>query len=225
MKIVISSGHSLKVRGAAGPEPWGLDEVDEARKVTERVAAVLRGRGHDVKTFHDDTSTSQSQNLNTITAFHNKQVRDLDCSIHFNAYEVTTTKEMGAEVLYASNAGMEVAEDVVDKLCAATGFTNRGPKHRGDLAFLNNTTATAVLVETCFCDTPSQTLKSITINGRKRVRPSLLDSAAKRSRSRSSRPSPWSRRRSSGPSPSRQSRDRDRRRICRYSRRQASGAC
>ena len=27
------SGHGKYIRGAEGPEPWGLDEVDEARKV------------------------------------------------------------------------------------------------------------------------------------------------------------------------------------------------
>jgi len=30
MKIAMSSGHSKAVRGAAGPSPWGLDEVNEA---------------------------------------------------------------------------------------------------------------------------------------------------------------------------------------------------
>ena len=51
MKVVISSGHGLKIRGAAGPSPWGLDEVNEARKVVEqsRQGAARHGRrGNDI---------------------------------------------------------------------------------------------------------------------------------------------------------------------------------
>ena len=55
-----------------------LDEVDEARKVVEEVAGLLEARGVDVKVFHDDTSHSQNENLNTIVNYHNAQTRDLD---------------------------------------------------------------------------------------------------------------------------------------------------
>ena len=92
--VVISSGHSKIVRGASGV----LDEVDEARKVVEHVADELGSMGLDVVVFHDDTSTTQSENLETIVAFHNEQSRDLDVSIHFNAY-VETQNPMGTECL------------------------------------------------------------------------------------------------------------------------------
>ena len=67
--IVISSGHGKYVRGASGI----LDEVDEARKVVERLADELGSRGVEVTTFHDDTSHSQDENLHTIVAFHNAE--------------------------------------------------------------------------------------------------------------------------------------------------------
>ena len=67
--IVISSGHGKYVRGASGI----LDEVDEARKVVERLADQLGARGVEVTTFHDDTSHSQDENLHTIVAFHNSR--------------------------------------------------------------------------------------------------------------------------------------------------------
>jgi N-acetylmuramoyl-L-alanine amidase len=89
-RIVISSGHGKYVRGASGV----LDEVDEARKVVEQVADELRGRDVDVTTYHDDVSTTQNESLNRIVDFHNSQTRDLDVSVHFNAY-VETTKPMG----------------------------------------------------------------------------------------------------------------------------------
>jgi len=45
-RIAISSGHALHVRGARGsPVPPELDEVDEARRVVEGVAAKLRAAG------------------------------------------------------------------------------------------------------------------------------------------------------------------------------------
>src|ERR1700757_3229057 len=97
MNIVISSGHGKYVRGASGY----IDEVDEARKVVEMVAQHLRKLGVGVTTFHDDVSKTQDENLERIVDFHNDQDRNLDISVHFNAY-VETEKEMGCEVLYVS---------------------------------------------------------------------------------------------------------------------------
>jgi len=145
MNIVISSGHGKYVRGASGY----IDEVDEARRVVEQVAAYLRSMGVTVKTFHDNTSTSQNQNLSTIVNYHNAQSRDLDVSVHFNAYQ-TTSKPMGTECLYVTQ------EDLARKVSAAVSeagtLINRGPKYRSDLYFLNNTHEPSVLVETCFVD-------------------------------------------------------------------------
>ena len=147
MKVVISSGHGKHIRGASGY----IDEVDEARKVVETVADNLRESGVEVTTYHDDVSDDQSENLKRIVDFHNAQTRDLDVSVHFNAYQ-TTQKPMGCEVLYVSSTGQEIADEVVDRICDASGLINRGPKKRTDLAFLNNTEEPAILVETCFVD-------------------------------------------------------------------------
>jgi N-acetylmuramoyl-L-alanine amidase len=144
-RIVISSGHGLKVRGACGI----LDEVDEARKVVERVAEELRTRGVDVTVFHDDVSTSQNENLNRIVDFHNSQTRDLDVSVHFNAY-VETEKPMGTEVLYVTQS--ELAGVVSAAIADAGEFIDRGAKKRTDLFFLNSTEMPSILIETCFVD-------------------------------------------------------------------------
>jgi N-acetylmuramoyl-L-alanine amidase len=143
-RVVISSGHGSLVRGASGI----IDEVDEARKVVEQLAKELDYLGVEVKTFHDDTSTSQSQNLETIVDYHNEQSRDLDISVHFNAY-VETEKGMGTEVLYISQSTLaaRVAEAI-----AECGLINRGGKKRTDLYFLNNTDRPAILIEVCFVD-------------------------------------------------------------------------
>jgi len=144
-KLVISSGHGHFVRGASGY----LDEVTEARRVVERVAESLRELGIEVETFHDDTSTSQNENLNTIVDYHNSQERDGDVSVHFNAYQ-DTTKPMGTEVLYTSQA--TVAALVSDAIAQAGLFIDRGAKYRDDLFFLNQTHKPAILIETCFVD-------------------------------------------------------------------------
>jgi N-acetylmuramoyl-L-alanine amidase len=150
MKIVLSSGHAKYVRGAAGPSPWGLDEVNEARRVVALVATILNGSGVPTKTYNDDVSTTQNENLNRIVDFHNAQVRDLDVSVHFNAYQATTSKPMGTECLYLTQS--ELAADVASAIADAGHFLDRGPKKRTDLFFLNKTDMPSILIETCFCD-------------------------------------------------------------------------
>ena len=46
-------------------------------------------------------SYTQNENLNRIVDYHNNQVRDLDISVHFNAYE-QVDHPMGVEVLYVT---------------------------------------------------------------------------------------------------------------------------
>jgi N-acetylmuramoyl-L-alanine amidase len=145
MRLVISSGHGKHIRGASGI----LDEVDEARQVVDRVADLLRNLDVDVLTFHDDVSTSQNENLERIVSYHNAQTRDLDISVHFNAYE-PTAKPMGTEVLYATQE--DLAADLSLEMASAMGLPNRGAKHRSDLYFLNETEMPALLIETCFVD-------------------------------------------------------------------------
>ena len=151
MKICISSGHGKYIRGASGsPVPPQLDEVNEARRVVERVAEFLRTADVGVETFHDNTSHDQSTNLATITNWHNSKTRDLDVSVHFNAFDHSAH---GCEVLYVSQESL--AAKVSSALAAAGGFTNRGAKYRSDLYVLNNTEEPAILIETCFCDNTS----------------------------------------------------------------------
>jgi N-acetylmuramoyl-L-alanine amidase len=143
--IVISSGHGLKVRGASGV----IDEVDEARKVVEHLADELRIRDISVVTYHDDISTTQNENLSRIVDFHNSKTRDLDVSVHFNAFELTADP-MGTEVLYVTQE--DLASRLSHAIAEASGLKNRGAKFRDDLFFLNNTEAPAVLLEVCFVD-------------------------------------------------------------------------
>lgn len=145
MRIVISSGHGLLVRGAVGI----IDEVDEARKVVDTVEKWLIQYGHEVVVFHDDTSTTQSQNLDTIVNFHNSQERDLDVSVHFNAYK-ETIDPVGTECLYLTQE--ELAARVAATISQAGRLINRGAKYHDEMAFLNGCDEPAILIEVCFVD-------------------------------------------------------------------------
>lgn len=90
-----------------------------------------------------------SANLGAIVAHHNRQTRDLDVSVHFNAFQ-RTDNPRGTEVLHRSNAAM--AARVSRAMANAAGFINRGAKTRTDLSFLNRTNRPSILLELCFVD-------------------------------------------------------------------------
>jgi N-acetylmuramoyl-L-alanine amidase len=145
VKVTISSGHGKYVRGAEGY----LDEVNQARRVVEHVADCLTSCGIECETFHDNNSWNVSENLDAIVDWHNSIPCDLSVSIHFNAYEVTA-KPMGTECLYVTQQAL--AARMSAAIANATGLPDRGAKYCDDLAFLNGTTAPAILIETVFVD-------------------------------------------------------------------------
>jgi N-acetylmuramoyl-L-alanine amidase len=141
-RIVISSGHGKYVRGASGI----IDEVDEARRVVEHLADELIARGVVVDVFHDDVSKTQNENLHRIVDAHNSRDRNLDVSVHFNAFN---KQAHGVEVCHLTQ------HDLAAKVSAAIakcGFTDRGAKERTNLYFLRHTDEAAILIEVCFCD-------------------------------------------------------------------------
>jgi N-acetylmuramoyl-L-alanine amidase len=152
MKICISSGHGEKIRGASysDPDGWGLDEVDEARRVVSALAEALRRRrGFEVVEIHDDHSTEQQQNLEWLVAEHEKHDRDLDISVHFNACDPPTDGARGTECFYQTQN--ELAGLVSAAIAEATGLPDRGPKY-GNFYFLSHTSRPAILIEVCFVD-------------------------------------------------------------------------
>lgn len=155
MRVAISAGHGLKIRGASYEAPasqgsWGLDEVDEARSLCTEVAKIMRRLDVEVAgPYFDDVSTTQDQNLARICDWHNAQSRDYDLSFHFNAFE-PTNGERGCEVLYMSQA--ELAAEISAAIAQAGEFIDRGAKHNSGLYFLKHTEMPACLLETCFVD-------------------------------------------------------------------------
>jgi len=145
-KFVGSSGHGLKIRGAK----HFIDEVDEARKVTNEVHRILTSEYNGAGTvFHDNSSTTQNQNLQTIVTYHNGQQRDLDWSIHFNAASAIDGPR-GVEVLYYDVKDLSARMSAA--IAKASGLKDRGAKQRKELYFLKNTSKPAILIEVCFVD-------------------------------------------------------------------------
>ena len=143
MRIVISSGHGLNIQGADEI----VNEVEEARKVVNRVAEMLTSAGVWVAVFHDNTSNEQNENLEAICDFHNSQTRDLDVSVHFNMYN---GEAHGTEVFATSQ--LELARDVASEIAINSGLTDRGGKDGSHLYFINHTEEGAILIEVCFID-------------------------------------------------------------------------
>lgn len=145
--IAISSGHGRLVSGAIGQ----IKEVEEARKVVDKVTTYLKQLDIKVWTFHDDTSKTQRDNVNTIVKYHNSKARDLDVSLHFNA-ATRTDDPRGVEVLYYSDNNKKLAEETAKSISKASGLKNRGAKKRDNLGFLKGTSKPSVLIEVCFVD-------------------------------------------------------------------------
>lgn len=143
----IHAGHSLRCRGASGY----LDEVNENRKVKNRVIELLKKQGHTVHDCTDDEGATQNQNLSAIVKKCNSHQADLDVSIHLNAGGGT-----GTEVYYYDDeSGKSVSKCVSSKIASALGIKNRGEKKGRDLYILKSTNATAILIECCFVDSKS----------------------------------------------------------------------
>lgn len=153
----ISSGHGKKVAGAS----YYIDEVTEARKVVDRVSQIceqLDPKG--TITYHEDSASNKTSNLNNIIKYHNSTNRSLDVSIHFNSakfkdengeYKLKCTDSaVGTETLYKTQAGKVWAAKITTAIASAGGFKDRGIVHRTNLGFLNNTNKPAILIELCF---------------------------------------------------------------------------
>ena len=115
----VHAGHSLVCRGASG----FLDEVNEDRKVKNKVIELLRKEGHTVYDCTDDVGDERG-NLANIVEKCNKHEVDIDISIHLNAGGGT-----GPEVWLYSDKLNDVAARISAKIAKTVGGNDRGVKH------------------------------------------------------------------------------------------------
>ena len=138
--ICIDAGHGGKDPGAVGN---GVIEKNVALKTALAVGELLKKQGFEVVY----TRTSDVfVNLNERCRIANAKNADLFISVHVNS--ATNTDAKGTETLcYSKN---EFAYIVQKGLISALKTNDRGLKERKDLAVLNGTKMTAVLLELGF---------------------------------------------------------------------------
>ena len=147
----IHGGHSLVCRGAAAL----LDEVNEDRKVKNRVIELLRAAGHEAYDCTDDSGTTQNQNLSAIVQKCNAHNVNLDVSIHLNSGRndlVGNGSTGGVEVWGYDDNTRTTGEKICAEIASVLGYTNRGFKTTHNLYVLNNTHSQAILIECAFVD-------------------------------------------------------------------------
>lgn len=145
MKILINPGHSIEGldHGAIGKS--GLWEAKANANIAQLVKCHLCRKGIDSVIFQ------QKKSLQEVINYENANKFDLAVSIHCNA--ATSTQANGVETLYwPSSIGKskKLAECIQKELVAETKLRDRGIKKRTDLAFLEKTKTTSVLVECAF---------------------------------------------------------------------------
>lgn len=148
MRICIDMGHTPASPGAGGQ----FDELNADREVGKRVIAELERRGHTVYNSTPPDYMGYPDEISYRTSYANARDLDLFVSIHFNA---AGGGAHGTEVLYYSgdSYGYEVASRMSAKVSSALGTYGRGAKARTtEVGVIRDTNATAVLLETCFCD-------------------------------------------------------------------------
>lgn len=149
----VHGGHSLKCRGVSDL----LDEVDEDRKVKNKLIELLRADGNTVYDCTDDYSTTQRANLSSIVSKCNAHNVDLDISIHLNSARndrVGDGKCGGVEVYGYDDriygVAYRIAENIANTL--GIGFHGAPVKYNKSLYVLRKTRAKAILIECCFVD-------------------------------------------------------------------------
>ncbi len=155
-KVTVHAGHNPSGKIACGASDL-LDESTEARWIARKVIKLLRKNGIKAANCTVNNGISQRNVLSKLCVKCNAVTdADLNISIHFNSGRNDKTgdgKTGGTEVLLTENVSDK--GDIAKRICNQMehlGFTNRGVKVTGNLYFLNNTNAPAILVETCFVD-------------------------------------------------------------------------
>lgn len=160
MVIGINCGHTVSGTPGCGAVGY-IDESAENRSVGYALMNMLKENGHKVVDCTDDRSPSASDNLRKICSMANSTNLDMFLSIHFNA-----GGGKGTEIFSMGGKDMSHASSILKKV-VDLGFANRGIKDGSRLYVIRNTNAPALLLETCFVDSPTDTVLYNSIGARR----------------------------------------------------------
>ncbi|GKU27056.1 hypothetical protein CFOLD11_38830 [Clostridium folliculivorans] len=152
-KVAIDIGHNTDYDSGAK----GIRQEDElTMEVGTRVISKLKALGYTVIDTLPSSATSTDDSLTQRSDFANKNEVERFVCIHFNVFDGSA---YGSEVYYQTNSDVSksLATAILNNL-TSLGFTNRGVK-TANYAVLRNTTAPAVLIESCFIDNASDMSK------------------------------------------------------------------
>jgi N-acetylmuramoyl-L-alanine amidase len=149
-KVVLDPGHGGNDPGAIGA--MGTKEKTVVLAITLKVGNILVKNG--VETIYTRIS-DKTQSLQEKCDVSNAAKPDYFISIHANSFTSPTVS--GIETYYSSGnaAGAKIAQAVQAELLKETGRVDRRVKTAG-FYVLNNTDATAILVETSFLSNPEE---------------------------------------------------------------------
>lgn len=148
MKFAIDLGHNVANDGGA----VGIRrENDLIMEVGKSVIQLLRNAGHEVIECKPTWASSENDSLNRRVRTANASNADVAVSIHFNAFH--DSRANGTETYAVSSQGRYYASRVNNNI-VALGYRNRGVKS-ANFAFLLNTLMPAILIECCFCTSPT----------------------------------------------------------------------
>lgn len=151
MKVAIFVGHSILANGSYTSSLGYKNEYLVNKELSTKIQSWLKKANisSDVIICPEKKFAKSTEESGYKLPIANSGKYDLVVELHCNAYK-TTNKEVGAEVLYSSTKGKEVAERVQNQL--KTIFTNRGVKHRDNLYMLTKTKPVSIIVESFFVD-------------------------------------------------------------------------
>ena len=154
MKIILTVGHSILKTGSctsADGRPYGgVLEYAYNKNIVNQAAEYLQRVGHDVDVLicpeleFGRSTEEKTYKLERV----NGGGYDLVCELHLNASALHNAR--GCSVLYKSEKGRRVAQQVQNRLAAV--FKDKGIQKRNNLYMLNSTKPTAIMLETFFCD-------------------------------------------------------------------------
>ncbi|MBU3145205.1 N-acetylmuramoyl-L-alanine amidase [Clostridium sp. CF012] len=156
-KVVLDAGHGGADSGAVGA--MGTKEKAIVLAITLKVGNILAKNGVDVVYTR---TIDKTQSLQAKCDVSNIAKPNYFVSIHANSYSVPTVS--GIETFYkrGSAVGQKLAQAVQTELIKATGRVDRKIKTAGYYV-LNNTRATAILVETSFLSNATEEKLLVTL--------------------------------------------------------------